>query len=231
MAWFQKKAQPQRSRDLRVEPSSRPLVSEAARRLLVETDGEEERPMKVLMVCTANVSRSPLAAALLNRIGESLGVPIESTSAGARATGLIVDEEAQAAGAAYGVHYPGHRPRVLSQEILDTDGADLIIAMSREHAREVVLIDPTAMARTFTLKELVRRADSLGEPPFELVTLNSWVAAIAADRDQRELLGQDTKDDVTDPFGRSANLHREIAAELDALTRRLGSHLGRTVAA
>jgi protein-tyrosine phosphatase len=230
MAWFQKKAQPPRSRDLRVEASTRPLVSEAARRLLVETDGEDERPMKVLMVCTANVSRSPLAAALLNRVGENVGVPIESTSAGARQTGLIVDEEAQAAGATYGVHYPDHRPRVLSQQIIDEDGADLIIAMSREHAREVVLIDATAISRTFTLKELVRRADSLGAPAFDLVTLESWVAAIAADRDQRELLGQDTKDDVTDPFGRSANLHREIAAELDTLTRRLGNHLTRVAA-
>jgi protein-tyrosine phosphatase len=230
MAWFQKKAQPQRSRDLRVDSSARPLVSEAARRLLVETDGENERPMKVLMVCTANVSRSPLAAALLNRVGETLGLPIESTSAGARQTGLIVDEEAQAAGAMYGVHYPDHRPRVLSQEIIDNDGTDLIIAMSREHAREVVLIDPTAMGRTFTLKELVRRADALGQPPFELVTMKSWIAAIAADRDQRELLGQDTRDDVTDPFGRSANLHREIANELDTLTRRLGAHLRHAVA-
>jgi protein-tyrosine phosphatase len=229
MGLFQRKPQRRPVAPRLAEPA-RPIVSDAARRLLRPTDGERERPLRVLMVCTANVSRSPLAAALLARTAEIRNLPMEVSSAGARATQLIVDEEAQAAGAALGVRYPDHRPRLLTEEIIANDGGDLILAMAREHAREVVMIDPMAMHRTFTLKELVRRADALGRIPHDLVTLDSWQAALTADRDQRDLLGSDTGDDVTDPFGRSSTLHRQIAEELDDLIRRLGGHLSHVVA-
>ena len=49
----------------------------------------------------------------------------------------------------------------LTKEILATDGADLVLTMTREHLRHVVAMDPSAWPRTFTLKEFVRRAQSV----------------------------------------------------------------------
>src|SRR4051794_7487323 len=42
------------------------------------------------------------------------------------------------------------------------DDADLVIAMTRDHLREAVVLRPDAFRRTFTLKELVRRARRVG---------------------------------------------------------------------
>ena len=85
--------------------------------------------------------------------------------------------------------------------MLAEDGADLVIAMTRAHVREIVALDPSAWERTFTLKELARlvrreRLAEVGEP-------GSWVARFGAGRTVYDLLGDDERDDVADPYGGS----------------------------
>ena len=53
-----------------------------------------------------------------------------------------------------------HVARTLDASILAVEGHDLVLTMTREHLREVVALDPGAWPRTFTLKEIVRRAGS-----------------------------------------------------------------------
>ena len=63
---------------------------------------------------------------------------------------------AVAAAAARGVDISAHRSRMMTAD--DVADADLIIGMARHHVREAVLLEPASLARAFTLRELVRRA-------------------------------------------------------------------------
>src|SRR5687768_4033164 len=53
-----------------------------------------------------------------------------------------------------------HRSQQIGPELLQ--GADLILGMAREHVREAAVLEPSAIGRTFTLKELVRLAETNG---------------------------------------------------------------------
>ena len=80
--------------------------------------------------------------------------------------------------------------------------SDLIVGMAREHVREAACSFPTAYARTFTLKELVRRGRrgrrARGDDePFESGSPASTTAATPLMH-----LGASPDDDVADPIGR-----------------------------
>jgi len=96
--------------------------------------------------------------------------------------------------------------------------ADLVLGMTRAHAREIIVIEPTAVWRTFTFKELVRRAEAsprVGEP------FGDWLARLASERDADELLGSSPDDDVADPIGQPLSVFRRTLTEPDDLADRL----------
>src|SRR5262245_45150403 len=123
---------------------------------------------RALVVCTANVCRSPVAERLLTkRLAERVdadGEPWVVTSAGIADVVAPLDPNTVAVAAAAGLDLTDHRPRRLTADIVATDGADLILGMAREHVRHVAALDPTVWLRTFTLKELVRRAEEAAPP-------------------------------------------------------------------
>ncbi len=135
------------------------------------------------------------------------------------ATELAVDERMVEAGREIGVDIANHSPRRLTRELIDGEGRDLIVGLSREHLREIVALDPDAWTRTFTLKEVVRRCEAhrhaLDVDP------ERWTGVLGEDRDLRHLLGDNPSDDVKDPYRKSLELHREVAAEIDGLCRRV----------
>jgi protein-tyrosine-phosphatase len=98
--------------------------------------------------------------------------------------------------------------------------AGLVLGLAREHVREVCVLDREAWSRTFTLKELVRRAEASGpRPPGRDV--DGWLDDLVAERSPTDLLGDDLDDDVADPIGLSDDDYRACAAEIDALVARL----------
>ena len=198
--------------------TSPPSVRSVAVEPHVEDDDDREHGWKVLVVCTANVSRSPLAMATLRRYLRAAGIPAIVRSAGTMATELAVDERMVEAGYEIGVDISTHRPRRLTRALMDDEGRDLIIGLSREHLREIVALDDDAWRRTFTLKEIVRRCEmhrrDLDDDP------EAWTEVLAENRDLRQLLGDDPTDDVTDPYRKSLELHREVAGEINGLCRR-----------
>src|SRR5262245_57135116 len=113
--------------------------------------------VRLLVVCTANVCRSPMAEGLLAHRLSSLGIESRVRSAGTHAFDLPVSPESVAALGELGVDISAHIPRALDAHILSEDGADLVLTAAREHLRVVSLTDRSVWARTFTLKELVRR--------------------------------------------------------------------------
>lgn len=174
----------------------------------------DEAP-RVLVVCTANVSRSPLAAELLRHRLADQHVGVHVASAGVNAVSLDVDPLAVEAGYELSVNIAAHRPRRLSQAILEVDGADLVIGMTREHVREIVLLNETAWTRTFTLKELVRLLHA--NRPEIIKVPSQWRSSIGQGRSMADLIGESSADDVFDPYGRSAATHRIVAQEMSTL--------------
>src|SRR2546425_7069143 len=99
---------------------------------------EEPNTKRILLVCTGNICRSPLAAALLERALVERGIEgIAVASAGTGAwDGAPVSEGAYLVGLERGLDLSGHRARLLTRELVD--GANLILTMrSEEHTSEL----------------------------------------------------------------------------------------------
>jgi protein-tyrosine phosphatase len=96
--------------------------------------------------------------------------------------------------------------------------ADLVIGMTRAHAREIVVIEPAAIWRTFTLKEVVRRGEAT---PRTTEPLSDWLCRLASQRGPEDLLGSSPDDDIADPIGQPLLVYRRTLTELDDLSERL----------
>jgi protein-tyrosine phosphatase len=88
----------------------------------------------VLMVCTGNICRSPMAEGLLRAmLPERLKPAMTVASAGTYAVhGNLAEPLAQRAALVYGVDLSAHRAKMLSKDLLKQ--ADLVLVMEPQHA-------------------------------------------------------------------------------------------------
>lgn len=181
-----------------------------------ESSGERTT---VLFVCTANRCRSPFAEHLLRRAAARGGIALTVTSAGLLAPGYRALPGMIDAALAYGVDLAAHRSRQLSAQLIAA--ADVVVGHERHHVREVALAgaDTGALARSFTLRDLVRRAEASPRPTG--ATLADWLGALATDRAPRDLLGRSRADDVDDPAGGPPAAYAATAEAIAALVPRL----------
>jgi protein-tyrosine-phosphatase len=109
----------------------------------------------VLFVCTGNICRSPLAAALLDRALKSRGLnEVTVTSAGTGAwDGAPASEGAYLVALETGLDLSSHRARLLTRELVEQ--ADLILTMARHHRARVDELG--GEGRVFVLGEYVGR--------------------------------------------------------------------------
>ena len=121
--------------------------------------------MRVLFVCEANRSRSPVAAAIWTRELTRLGIPASASSAGTHA---LPDERASHqmlwAAARHGLDLAEHRSRPLDDATVDA--AHLILTMTREQADHVGMHHRRVSDRMFLVGELAAllRIDEHTEP-------------------------------------------------------------------
>ncbi|MGI8457550.1 MAG: hypothetical protein ACR2LI_05505 [Propionibacteriaceae bacterium] len=174
---------------------------------------------KILVVCTANRCRSPIAAAILTQEARQRGLAISVRSAGLLPGGQPVPPDGVRIAAELGLDVRAHRSVTVQRPHLTE--ADLIVTMSREHARTLVSQEPSVWPRIFTLKQLPRWLETqlAAAPPPRRTDLRSWLESVGVDRDRRELLGRSLADDVVDPFNASTELWHQVVTEIRSLCR------------
>ena len=159
-----------------------------------------------------------MATAILRHRLEQRQIPAVVTSAGLREAGHPAVEGAVRALAGRGLDATSHRSRRVEADLVRD--ADLVLALERAHVREVVVLEPEAWPRTFTVKELVRRAAAAG-PRSADESLSAWLTRLHAGRRRADLLGSSPDDDVGDPTGGSPEDYEATADELEGLLSRL----------
>lgn len=195
-----------------------PVVAKADARLPLD-------PMAgILVVCTGNICRSPVAeaflrTALVRRLGDDAPT-VSSAGVIGRPGGPAMAESVRAA-AERGADISSHVVRRLDHDLIAD--ADLVLAMAAEHRSEVRRLLPEAASRTFTLKELVRLVERLpnGGGAFDL-----RAAVAGADRLRSSGFGGNAHDeDIADPLGMAYESYRAVAWELDGWCERLAAGL------
>ena len=148
------------------------------------------------------------------------GVDAEVVSAGAGRlpAGVPATADAVSEAAGRGLDLSSHRSRQLARDLISD--ADLILGMTRDHVRSVADLDPSALDRTFTLKDLVRRAAKRAPDQ----PISEWVRLVAESRSPTDVLGIGD-DGIDDPIGKGPVAYGRCADELDALLEELASKL------
>lgn len=184
--------------------------------------GAYNPPIDVLCVCTGNVCRSPMLEVMLGSALRARGLDARVHSAGVWEPDHPASPHSVAEAADRGLDLADHRSRVIDPAMVAQ--ADLVLALARDHVREVAGLVPEAFPRTFTLKELVRRGRAVGaRPPGQ--SLGEWLQAVGRDRTPATYLRPDPDDDVADPIGGPRSQYARTAAELEALSLALAGLL------
>lgn len=190
----------------------------------------------ILTVCTGNICRSPLSQLVLTRaVADLRDVYVES--AGSEALiGHGMPEPALALAREYGLEGTTHRARQLTESI--AHGADLILAMSREHRRAIVELAPATLKRTFTVRELANVAPAtVARLPHVLATaetptdaLRAAVALAATLRGTVRPPADPSEWDVVDPYRKSDETYAISYSQLAPATVKVADILRAAVA-
>jgi protein-tyrosine-phosphatase len=168
----------------------------------------------ILMVCSGNTCRSPMAMALLDHHLRQRGVVATVHSAGTLGWGGPATANSITVLAERGISLDHHQSRRIDPGMVV--GADLVLGMTRDHVGGSLARDPTAVDRTFIIGELVRLAERVG-PPEPGAPLRLWTGALAALREPNRPPGR-LADEIADPVGEPLDVYRRTADRLDVLT-------------
>lgn len=171
----------------------------------------------VLLVCTANKIRSPIAEFLLRQaLKEHWPAAAEEwtiESAGVHARGgRPIDDTAKLILTERGLDASEFRNRTLTNRV--AHDADLVLTLTREHRGRVVQLEPPVLNRTFTLAQfgyLLSGADPAA--PADPVPAGYDLIRRAAMARSR-LPGRTADDDIADPVGKSPATYRRSAAQI-----------------
>ncbi|NPV90714.1 MAG: low molecular weight protein arginine phosphatase [Firmicutes bacterium] len=147
---------------------------------------------RILLVCTGNTCRSPMAEALAKPLLKQLDLDLVVSSAGTYAVpGDLASEAAIEVLGEEGLDLAAHRARALTPEMVEE--ADLIITMTWRNREHVLGIAPWAEKKMYLLKELAEKG----------------LHGAGTNR------GKDRKTwDITDPLGSPVTVYREVKGEL-----------------
>jgi protein-tyrosine phosphatase len=177
---------------------------------------------RVLVVCTANICRSPTAAGLL---AARLGPSVDVVSRGVKALpgAPMCPRSAQWLGRDVTPH--ASAPLTLA----DVRAATVILTASPRHRSAVVALRPSAQVRTFTLAQAARiatwrSAQGASAPPGEVSERVLWLTE-ELDTHRSAAPNPADGDDLPDPHQtetRHAEVLPRIRAAVDALCTPIG---------
>ena len=195
---------------------------------LVETP---TNTINILIVCTGNICRSPMAEKLLQARLSAAGIPTIVTSAGTRA---VVDhpmtDEAAFLATRYGAEPTLHAAQQLTAE--NIAAADLVLTATREHRGEVISLHPRANRYAYTLNQFARLVAPVVEPslvePVETPTITNFLAEIAATKGLALPPAHPNDDDIEDPYRRSAATYDRVGHIIDSAVTTIATALATT---
>jgi protein-tyrosine-phosphatase len=180
----------------------------------------------ILLVCTGNTCRSPMAEAMLVDLARKAGKPLEVRSAGVAAMdGYPISPHAAETLRRRNLPVPGPSRTLSGKEII---WADVILTMTGSHKQVIVQRHPEAAGKTFTLKELALQGEAEMEAVTEAERLYSeWQLRQSmgqtlddGDRDKLYELQRELPDfDISDPFGGPLAVYESCAEEIAAALR------------
>lgn len=178
---------------------------------------------RVLMVCTANLYRSPVAECLLRQRLAALRDTVHVSSAGTEAIpGTPMAATAAALVVGWGADPSGVVARRLTARLVES--ADLVLGAAAEHREAAVRLSPVrALSRAFSLREfarLVRAEDGAGA----LSPSARFAALVQGAATRRGADGADVvDDDVADPLGASPAEARECMTRIGESVDRISA--------
>lgn len=187
----------------------------------------------ILLVCTGNTCRSPMAESMLKDLAGRAGKAVEVRSAGVGAMdGYPVSPHAAEVLRRRKLPVPGPSRSLSAEQI---EWADLILAMTSSHKRAIVQRHPEAAGKTYTLKEFSLMGDVSMDEVAEAERLytewqirQSMGQELSPEEHVRlmELQRKIPDFDIADPFGGTLDVYERSANEIGEALRRVVDKLG-----
>jgi len=153
--------------------------------------------MNILFVCTGNTCRSPMAAAIMNKLALDDGLDIRIESAGLFAEdGQPATDEAIKALKKYDIDLSYHKSQPVTEELIKK--SDLIITMTEAHK---MLLENLAGDKTYTICDLAELDGEIDDPfggddeEYEKTADKLYIALAQIENKLFEVLLEENKND------------------------------------
>jgi protein-tyrosine-phosphatase len=175
-----------------------------------------EKPFELVVICTGNRVRSPVAEGFLRVLVE--GLPVRLSSAGLLDLGPVPAlPETLTTAAELGLDLDGHRAQCIVGA--DLSGADLVVGFEQRHIATAVVDARAPRDRTFTLVELVELLERVLPPALEAPAERARDAVMRAAALRQGRL--DPPPEIADPLGGSAATYRTTIERVRDYSERL----------